>query len=202
VSGFVDESSARQLGKILGVDAIVSGTVANFRDSLGVNARVMSTETGEILATASTYILKDEAVETLWENRLVEIEGREVSLYDVTIKLEKLERTSKGALTCHLAIRTTRNEEQPFAFVNTKTALFEESGTSHSLVSYEAGGAYEKRSDGGVNLIPKVPFRLRLRFGGVPSDLKKCTLVVPLVKFVGGWGVEGKKAIFEGIPVR
>src|SRR5437588_8886187 len=45
LTGVVDPTSARQLGKILGVDAIVSGTLTNLAQSLKVNARLISTET-------------------------------------------------------------------------------------------------------------------------------------------------------------
>lgn len=61
----VDPSSAKQLGKILGVDAIVSGTVSDLGNSLKVNARLIGTETGSIFAAASTTITKDESVHKL-----------------------------------------------------------------------------------------------------------------------------------------
>src|SRR5712692_498993 len=62
LTGVVDPSSARQLGKILGVDAIVSGTVTELRKTLRVNARLISTETGEIFAVAATEFTKDDEV--------------------------------------------------------------------------------------------------------------------------------------------
>jgi len=62
LTGMVDPSSAKQLGKILGVDAIASGTITDLAQSLRVNARLISTETGEIFAVASTEIFKDESV--------------------------------------------------------------------------------------------------------------------------------------------
>src|SRR5437016_5111738 len=62
LTGVVDPTSAKQLGKILGVDAIVSGTVTNLAQNLKVNARLISAQTGEIFAVASTEIFKDESV--------------------------------------------------------------------------------------------------------------------------------------------
>jgi TolB-like protein len=65
LTGIVDPSSAKQLGKLLGVDAIVSGSISDLGGSLRINARMISTETGEIFAVASTEIFKDDAVARL-----------------------------------------------------------------------------------------------------------------------------------------
>lgn len=62
LTGIIDPASARQLGKLLGVDAIASGTVTDLAQNLSVNARLIGTETGEIFAVASTDIFKDESV--------------------------------------------------------------------------------------------------------------------------------------------
>jgi TolB-like protein len=62
LTGMVDPESAKKLGKLLGVDAICSGTIADLGQSLEINARLISTQTGEIVAVASTKIFKDESV--------------------------------------------------------------------------------------------------------------------------------------------
>ena len=43
LTGVVDPASAKQLGKILGVDAIVAGSVTNLAQSVRVNARLIRT---------------------------------------------------------------------------------------------------------------------------------------------------------------
>jgi len=65
VSGIVDEVSAKKLGKLLGVNAIVSGTVAELATSVKVNARLIGTETGEIFGAASVEISIDESIQKL-----------------------------------------------------------------------------------------------------------------------------------------
>ena len=59
LQGIVDPKSAKELGKILGVDAIVSGTIADRGDSSRVNARLISTETGEVLSAAAVMVRRD-----------------------------------------------------------------------------------------------------------------------------------------------
>ncbi len=73
LTGLIDPSSAKQLGKILGVDAICSGTITELAQSLRVNARLISTETGEIFAVASTEIFKDESVMKLMKSGTMRI---------------------------------------------------------------------------------------------------------------------------------
>lgn len=65
LQGLVDPKSAKELGKILGVDAIISGTIADLGTSLRVNARVISTETGEVLSGAAVTIVKDDTISGL-----------------------------------------------------------------------------------------------------------------------------------------
>ena len=65
-SGLIDENSARKLGRLLGVEALVSGSVSDLGDHIKINARVISTETGQIFGVASARVLKDETL-----NRLV-----------------------------------------------------------------------------------------------------------------------------------
>ncbi|MCM0080383.1 hypothetical protein L4X63_02160 [Geomonas sp. Red32] len=50
-SGLVDHSSAAQLGKMYGVKTVVTGTVMSFDNKIEINARIISVETGSILAT-------------------------------------------------------------------------------------------------------------------------------------------------------
>lgn len=58
MSGLVDEGTARKVGKLLGVDYIVTGTLINIGDALNVNARMISIESGVIEATGATDLSK------------------------------------------------------------------------------------------------------------------------------------------------
>jgi TolB-like protein len=59
MTGLVDESTARRVGKLLGVDFIVTGTVIDLGTALNVNARTIAVETGMISATASADLERD-----------------------------------------------------------------------------------------------------------------------------------------------
>jgi len=59
MTGLVDESTARRVGKLLGVDYIVTGTVIDLGTALNVNARTIAIETGSISAIASADLERD-----------------------------------------------------------------------------------------------------------------------------------------------
>jgi TolB-like protein len=62
LTGVIEQTAAQRLGKVLGVDAIASGTVTDLGKILRVNARLISTGTGEVFAVAVTEIAKDDSV--------------------------------------------------------------------------------------------------------------------------------------------
>jgi curli biogenesis system outer membrane secretion channel CsgG len=58
-SGAVDPESARHLGRIIGAEAIVTGSITDLQSYVGVNCRLIDTETGRIFGAAQTRIVKD-----------------------------------------------------------------------------------------------------------------------------------------------
>ncbi len=58
-SGAIDPESAKQLGKVAGVEAIVTGTITEMETTIGVNCRLIDVQTGKVFAAAQARILKD-----------------------------------------------------------------------------------------------------------------------------------------------
>lgn len=71
MSGMIDASSAAQIGKLLGVDAIVTGTVTDRGDAIRINARMIETEKAHVFAVASVSVIR--------ENHLIGMLGKEIS---------------------------------------------------------------------------------------------------------------------------
>lgn len=60
VSGLVDSRSVRELGRILDVDAVVTGTVTALKnDKLEINARLLDAESAKVLGAVSAKVDKD-----------------------------------------------------------------------------------------------------------------------------------------------
>ncbi len=59
-SGAIDASTAKELGKILGVDAIITGTLVQTSDGkIEINARIIKTETAQAIGASQGYVVKD-----------------------------------------------------------------------------------------------------------------------------------------------
>ncbi|MBI9066597.1 MAG: hypothetical protein JEZ09_04850 [Salinivirgaceae bacterium] len=70
-SGLLDASSAAQIGKLLGVDAIVTGTITDRGDAIRLNARMIETDQANVFAVASVSIIR--------EDHLITMLGKEIS---------------------------------------------------------------------------------------------------------------------------
>lgn len=64
-TGIIDPATARQLGKIAGVDALVTGTIAPLSDSVHVSAKVLDTESAKMLGGITAEIPRTKAVDEL-----------------------------------------------------------------------------------------------------------------------------------------
>ena len=61
-SGAIDPATAKRVGKLVGAEAIVTGTITDFQTFIAVNCRLIDTETGHIFAEAEARIVKDDDV--------------------------------------------------------------------------------------------------------------------------------------------
>jgi TolB-like protein len=64
-TGIIDPATARKLGEVAGVDALVTGTIAPLSDSIHVSAKVLDTESAKMLAGVTADIPRTRAVEEL-----------------------------------------------------------------------------------------------------------------------------------------
>lgn len=61
-TGAIDPSTAKEIGRITAVDAIVTGSITELGNHIAVNCRLIDTTTGEVFGAAQTRITKDEDV--------------------------------------------------------------------------------------------------------------------------------------------
>jgi ATP-dependent HslUV protease ATP-binding subunit HslU len=87
---------AKKLGGILGVKAIVTGTVSDLVSSVKVNARIISARTGSVFAAAGTTIEKDADVLRLLSTQVAENE-QETSARDETDTVSATTATDDAA---------------------------------------------------------------------------------------------------------
>jgi curli biogenesis system outer membrane secretion channel CsgG len=71
-TGAIDPATAKKVGKILGVDAIVTGSITDLTTFMAINCRLIDTATGEVFGAARVTIVKDADVAKLTGTALTE----------------------------------------------------------------------------------------------------------------------------------
>jgi TolB-like protein len=194
LTGVVDPASAKKLGNVLGVDAIVSGTIADRGESLKINARLISAETGEIFSAAATEIGKDKEVQALMKggasgNRQQDANSTSsesknaipmrAAVSGFTFELEKCKLFAQE-LTCALNVINNGDADRSmyvFAANRAKdrsSRAIDGSGTEYAPSTLWIGNSRNYSS--GVNsiLAPGIPIKLTLGFkevGGPTTSL-------------------------------
>jgi TolB-like protein len=69
LSDLVDPNNAAKVGKLLGADYLLVGTVTDEKFGFKINARIINTETAEVLKAAATTVVKDPMVKNLKDNQ-------------------------------------------------------------------------------------------------------------------------------------
>ena len=70
-SGAIDAKTAKEIGRIAAVDAIVTGSITDLESFVAVNCRLIDTTTGEVFGAAQTKITKDEDVNKIMRAALL-----------------------------------------------------------------------------------------------------------------------------------
>ncbi|HSS47767.1 MAG TPA: FlgO family outer membrane protein [Thermoanaerobaculia bacterium] len=61
-TGVIDPETAKKVGKVAGVDAIVTGSITDLQSYVALNCRLIDAQTGHVFAAAQTKIVKDDDV--------------------------------------------------------------------------------------------------------------------------------------------
>jgi len=190
LTGAIDQSSAQRLGKILGVSAIVSGTVTDLGETLRLNARLISTETGEIISVAAVTIFKDQSVISLMQQTPTSTKKLDASNQpaannsppaEVANALRKAEaefftfelkrcRKSDTSVLCEFVI--TNNDQDRFLSLSTFTSLYDQFGN-------EARGQRSEIANSGDSalIVSGVPVSARMTFAGISPQATKIALL-------------------------
>ena len=146
LSGLIDTNSAQELGRLLGVDAVASGSISDLGNTVKVNARLISTETGEIFSVASVTFLKDEVITKLMnesnpqENQIIsdskgihdnkEVIGTEVNRDHFSIKLLSCMKEDR-IVTCSLNITNNSEDDVDIYLLLRETKFYDQSGNEY-----------------------------------------------------------------------
>lgn len=204
LTGMIDPTSAQKLGRLLGVDAIATGTITDLGKSLRVNARLISTGTGEIFAVASTEIAKDDSVIKLIGARDTEptngndktgqpTAAQTIDDLGFTFELQPCQM-NRSMITCDLSIKNNR-DDRGFTLEVDGSRLFDELGNSYAAVIARLG----TQSGGGphIDLVSGVAIKARMTFQPLGSQASK---IVMLQLHFTSWS-DGRTIKFRDVPL-
>ena len=201
---FFDEESVKEIGKLLGVDAIASGSVIDLGDSVKVNARLIATQTGSIFAVASVEIVKDKRVADMiarkakspYQKKKIVTKAPEspspkpeepkeepkvaikrVESNNFTFELNKVTKSDSGVI-CDLLITNNgedRNLRLCGKYYSKHSRIFDKSGNAYNGDRAELGTA---RGRSAMYLLPSgIPIKGRVYFEKRSSQADEIVLM-------------------------
>jgi TolB-like protein len=212
-TGIIDPQTARKLGQIAGVEALITGTITPFGDSIRLSAKILDTSTAKVIGASTANIAKTKAIEELLARGVETGTARETSptsppppkskviataelrAYDKDLTLQARECKITGQqINCTIAVVNNSRKIDTFSFSPYGTILIDESGNQYQL---DKGGFLQK--DGTYNnthnsIPPDLPMIFSLMYSGVAATTKYVTVIVDA-------GHSGGKAVIRNIPL-
>jgi TolB-like protein len=212
--GYIDINSETGIGKVLGIDAIVSGSITDLGAYIKINARLISPESAKVFSVASVKIIKDDTIKMLLnqktESSKIAISGIKTGSQNVIEKegvLFELIDASINGRTITVQIKLTNTTEDDIDFQITygwqyKTKIFDNNGNETVISSVKYGSQLKKidglsqYSSAAKKLIAGNSINMKLNFDNASSKTTKITLLQML------WGNKRSRIEFRDIPIK
>lgn len=141
-TGLINPATARQLGKITGVEALITGSLTPFGDSIRIAIKILDTESATVIGSAKGNIAKTETIAELLgrdinrpsgdrpppppagpSEQTVEVGGFRFDLHGC--------RDVNGKITCDLTITNLETDQE--LEVRHRSRMFDEHGNEHPV---------------------------------------------------------------------
>jgi TolB-like protein len=204
-SGMIDSSTAAEIGKMLGVEAIVVGTVADMGNSVDLRTRLVDVEKGAAITAAQIDVVKDPTITGLLGSGarntmygkipMVTKEKfettQEVKVQNFTFNLINLQK--KGD-RIYFDLTVTSDQDIWLAmyscpkryylnslkeYVKGNTRIFDEFGNEYFDNNIQLGNYVMDKNPGSVNntLVANVPMKIIVSFDAFSSQAKIISLL-------------------------
>lgn len=211
-TGLIDPATAKKLGQIAGVDAIVTGTLTPFGDTVRLTLKVLDSSTARIVAATTAEIPKTKAIEELVARG---VGGTEASSTPDTqlptsagmpkifegkrlrFSLKRCAATG-GSVRCEVLVENL-TQEPIYLFVyggdqRQASYLSDSSGNQYGNAVVELGNGGENSQE----IYPGIALALRLTFRGLPAELKVVNLSLLVKTVIYG---QPQPILFHDVPL-
>lgn len=192
-TGLIDPQTAKELGKIAGVEALITGTLTRLGDSIRIAIKILDTESAKIIGSTTGNIAKTAAIDDLLNRGISVGPGisdnppepavggqQTVESNEFTFSLQKCEMVSEK-VTCSILI-TNKSEDRQLG-INGYSRIFDESGAEHSAKMIQLGdnslvySRYIQSSKVRKELISGVPTQAIAIFENVSPNIARLTVL-------------------------
>ncbi len=191
-SGMLDFSTAAEIGKMLGVEAIVVGTVADMGNSVDLRVRLVDVEKGAAITAAQIDVVKDPTITGLLDSGVRStVYGergvappkeakiiQEVNIQSFNFKLINWQKKGEG-IYFNLII-TSDQDSWLYLYIGDssgRTRVFDDFGNEYFASKIELGNLNTERSDVRNKLVTGVPMRSIIFFDNFSSQTKNIPLL-------------------------
>ncbi len=200
-TGVIDASTAKQVGKVVGVDAVVTGSITDLQSYVAINCRLIDVITGKIFAAAQAQIVKDDDVKKVLATRTAHPLGDRAEdsdesadgstrpsahLPQSTSRIELAQgfqfeldgcRFVGDAVVCEVLI-TNLEGDRDLLFLPRDSRLIDSSGNEALAEQLTVGARrFEAWIRGQVSLASGILTRVHLRFEGIKPSSNRASLV-------------------------
>jgi TolB-like protein len=191
-SGMIDSSTAAEIGKLLGVEAIVVGTVADMGNSVDLRARLVDVEKGAAITAAQIDVVKDptitgllgsgirstiygeRGITTLKEAKTIQ----EVNVQSFNFKLINWQKKGEGII---FELLITSEQDSRLALYqhagDRNTRFFDDFGNEYFASGIQLGNKALEYGGVGNTLVAGVPMRVFVSFDNISPQTKIITLL-------------------------
>jgi len=215
-SGVIDPATARKLGKIAGVKALVTGSLVPIGDQVDLTVKVLNTETANILLAQTQKLAKTEALIQLMKRNVVSTGNTETRKEgaksaskskntELHAKLEKEQTNIKirllkckhkeNNIKCIFDVTYTGKEASVRADLHKQSYMYDENLDQYSASAISFGGVVSDENDRYVytSLVPEETEKGYLLFSEILSNPKIVSVTIVVS--------EGRKFSFNDIQV-
>ena len=207
ISGLIDPATIRKLGQFAGVDAIVTGTLVPFSDSVKLTAKVLDVSTAKVMAVSTADLPRTKAIDDLLSRGIAAGSGQNnptpsgsssrsspakvfsVEQSELLLVIKTCSRRG-DQIVCSGAITNKLDKARNISLDGGQTNAVDSEGNSYAARDVHIGQAYW------AELMPDLPMNFYVIFPA--SDNTAANISVVLV-----YGIDNArgKALFRNIPL-
>jgi TolB-like protein len=211
ISGLVDPATIKKLGQFAGVDAIVTGTLVPFSDSVRLTAKVLDVSTAKVMAVSTAELPRTKAIDDLLSRGITAGVGQNntapsgssprssnpakvfsIEQNELLILLKTC--SSRGdRIVCSGSVTNKANKVRPFQISNGygSTSAVDNNGNSYAANQVGIGQGM------GTELMPELPMNFYLSFPATDTTASSLSIILVYTVDNSGW----TKGLFRNIPL-